>query len=85
VGQVGRATLALGRQLAPHVHKAGTKLLAKTVATDETDASGKVDQVMEVTAGAVYGFGTVYMGLENAAKVLASSLADNTVQIVQHR
>ena len=31
------------------------------------------------------GFGTVYIGLENAAKCLAKSLADNTVSVVQHK
>jgi hypothetical protein len=67
------------------VHKASTKFLARTVATDEMDASQKVDQVMEVTTGAVVGFGTVYFGLEHAARALVSSLANNTVNIVQHR
>lgn len=72
--------------MAPHVHRASTRLLARTsLATDEPDAVAKVDQVLEVTAGAVVGFGTVYLGLENAARTLASSLANNTVVIVQHR
>lgn len=71
--------------MAPHVHRASTRFLAKTVASDEKDAEAKVDQVVEVTAGAVVGFGTVYFGLENAAKALASSLANNTVKIVEHR
>lgn len=77
--------MALGRHLAPHVQKAGTKLLAKTTAKDEADASKKMDQVMEITAGAAAGFGTLYMGLESAGTVLANSLANNTVQIIHHR
>ncbi|CAL8081356.1 unnamed protein product [Orchesella dallaii] len=85
VNQVGNATMALGRHLAPHVQRAGTRLLAKTTAKDEVDASKKMDQVLEVTSGAVAGFGTLYMGLESAATVLANSLANNTVQIVHHR
>ncbi len=83
--QVGRGTIALGRYMAPHVHKASTKILARTVATDEVDASAKVDQMLEVTTGAVVGFGTVYFGLENAGRTLVSSLANNSVSIVQHR
>ncbi len=31
------------------------------------------------------GFGTVYIGLESAAKSLAKSLADETVSVVQHK
>jgi len=85
VTQVGRATVALGRHMAPHVHKASTKFLAKTVAVDEADASAKVDQVLEVTTGAVVSVGTVYFGLEHAARALVSSLANNTVDIVQHK
>lgn len=77
--------MALGRHLAPHVQRAGTKFFAKTTAKDEVDASRKMDQVLEVTAGAAAGFGTLYMGLESAASVLASSLANNTVQIIHHK
>jgi len=85
VNQVGNATMALGRHLAPHVQRAGTRFLQKTTAKDEADASKKMDQVLEVTSGAVAGFGTLYMGLESAATVLANSIANNTVQIVHHR
>lgn len=77
--------MALGRHLAPHVQRAGTKLLAKTTAKDDVDAARKMDQVLEVTCGAAAGFGTLYMGLESAATVLASSLSNNTVQIIHHR
>lgn len=86
VSQVGRGTIMLGRYMAPHVHRASTKFLASThVATDEEDASAKVDQMLEVTTGAVVGFGTVYFGLEHAGRTLVSSLATNSVRIVQHR
>ena len=31
------------------------------------------------------GFGTVWLGLETAGKVLAKSLADQTVSVVKHK
>jgi len=44
-----------------------------------------MDGVLEVTAGAVEGFSTVYDGLEKSARLLANSLANNTVKIVEHK
>lgn len=44
-----------------------------------------MDGVLEVAAGAVEGFGTVYDGLEKSAGILASSLANNTIKIVEHK
>ncbi|XP_021960959.1 spartin isoform X2 [Folsomia candida] len=85
VTQVGRGTIALGRYMAPHVHKASTKFLVRASGLDEKEASDRVDSVLEVTTGAVVGFGTVYFGLEHAARTLVSSLATNSVSVVQHR
>ena len=44
-----------------------------------------MDDVLEVASGAVKGFGVVYTGLERAASLLATSLSDNTVRLVEHR
>ena len=41
--------------------------------------------MLEVAAGAVKGASTIYMGLESAAAMLASSLTDNTVKVVTHK
>lgn len=76
--------MALGRYLAPHIQHGGTKLLNKAgVAQDK--ASEQVGGVLTVAAGAVEGFGTVYMGLEQAATILGTSLTNNTVEIVRHK
>jgi hypothetical protein len=77
--------MALGKFLAPHVHAQGTKLLTSMSGMSENDASSKMEGALEVTAGAVQGFTTVYGALENAASILAKNLADNTVQVVQHK
>lgn len=77
--------MALGRYLAPHIQKQGTKLLSSTCNLTEQEASNKMDGVLDVAAGAVEGFGTVYDGLERSARILAGSLANNTVKIVEHK
>lgn len=83
--RIGAATMALGRYLAPHVQRQGTKLLSTTCNYSEQEASQKMGSVLQVAAGAVEGFATVYDGLENAAKILGTNLTANTVKIVQHK
>jgi len=77
--------MALGRYLAPHIQRQGAKLLSSTCNLTEQEASNKMDGVLEVAAGAFEGFSTVYDGLEKSAGILASSLANNTVRIVEHK
>lgn len=84
-GKVGLATSALGRFLAPHIQKQGTRLLTNTFKMDEEAAKSKMDNVLEVTAGAVEAFGTVYGALDHSAHILAGSLASNTVTLVKHK
>ncbi|CAB3385504.1 Hypothetical predicted protein [Cloeon dipterum] len=83
--KVGTATMSLGRFLAPHVQAQGTRLLTSVSGLSENEASTKVEGALEVTAGAVTSFTTVYAALEDAAAILGRNLANNTVQIVQHR
>ncbi|RZC41035.1 Senescence and/or MIT domain containing protein [Asbolus verrucosus] len=83
--QVGVATVKLGKFLAPHIQKQGTRLLTSGFRMSEEDASNKVKGVMTVAAGAVEGFSTVYRGLENSASILGQSLKNNTVKVVQHK
>ncbi|XP_008201219.1 protein spartin isoform X1 [Tribolium castaneum] len=83
--QVGQATMKLGRFLAPHIQKQGTRLLTSGLRMSEAEASAKMNGVMTVAAGAVEGFSTVYLGLENSASILGKSLKENTVKVVQHK
>lgn len=83
--KIGSCTVALGRYLAPHIQKQGTKLLSSTCNLTEQEASNKMDGVLEVAAGAVEGFSTVYDGLGKSAGLLANSMANNTVKIVEHK
>ncbi|CAG7725750.1 unnamed protein product [Allacma fusca] len=85
VTQLSRGTVKLGQYLAPHIQSKATQLYASATKTNEEKASEKVNQVLDVASGAFTGFSIVYSGLEDAAKVLANSLANNTVQVVNHR
>ncbi|XP_039295204.1 protein spartin isoform X2 [Nilaparvata lugens] len=82
--KVGSATMALGRYLAPHIQKGGTRL-AGVAGVDEATAAARVEGAMTLAAGAVEGFSTVYTGLEQAGSILGNSLTNNTVHIVEHK
>lgn len=85
LSQVGKATMLLGRKVAPHIHKQGTRAISHFTGEKEKEASAKVDGVLEVAAGAVKGVSAVYMSLETAAGILATNVTDNTVKTVTHK
>lgn len=82
---MGVATTKLGKFLAPHIQRHGTRILSTGFNMSEQEASSKVNSVLTVAAGAVEGFSTVYNGLETSASILAQSLKDNTVKVVNHK
>lgn len=83
--KVGAATLSLGQFLAPHIRRSGSKILSQTTGMNENRATQKINSVLNVTAGAVEGIGTIYNGLESSAVIFGRSLSNNTVQIVKHK
>ncbi|KAJ8952900.1 hypothetical protein NQ318_006517 [Aromia moschata] len=83
--KVGTATIRLGQFLAPHIQKQGTRLLTTGFNMSEQEASDKMKGILTVAAGAVEGFSTVYHGLRTSSSILATSLRDNTVKIVEHK
>ncbi|XP_069173446.1 spartin isoform X2 [Procambarus clarkii] len=85
LNQVGKATMALGKRLAPHIQKQGTRAISHLTGKNEKEATSDVEGVLEVAAGAVRGASTIYMSLESAAAMLATSLTDNTVNVISHK
>ncbi|KAL3878358.1 hypothetical protein ACJMK2_030719 [Sinanodonta woodiana] len=85
VSKLGEATMALAREVAPHIRKHGEKLLPLSVRQPSADGKSKIEGVIEVTVSGLKGFGTVYIGLENAALALARNIANETVNIVDHK
>lgn len=44
-----------------------------------------MNEILTIAAGAVEGFGTVYSGLEESAKILGKNLGENSVKIIEHK
>lgn len=85
VTKLGQATMALAREAAPHIRKQGEKILPKSMKEPSADGKSTMDGVIEVAASGLKGFGTVFMSLEGAAKVLGKNLANETVSVVSHK
>ncbi|XP_001944400.1 protein spartin [Acyrthosiphon pisum] len=84
-GKIGTASCVVGKFLAPHVHKGGTKILTGVTNMDKNEASQKMTNVFDIAAGAIEGFSIVYDGLEKSGIMLGNSISNNTVLIVHHR
>lgn len=74
----------MGRFLAPHIQKHGSRIVSYSFGVDNQEANEYVNDILTICAGAVEGFGTVYDGLENSATILGKSLSGNTVKVFEH-
>ncbi|KAL8185295.1 UNVERIFIED_CONTAM: hypothetical protein K2H54_045351 [Gekko kuhli] len=70
--------------LAPHVKKHGSKLVPDALKKDK-DGKSTLDGALVVDASGVQGFSTIWLGLEGAAKCIAKSVSQETVQTVMHK
>ncbi|KAF3847480.1 hypothetical protein F7725_020508 [Dissostichus mawsoni] len=77
-------SLAVGRELAPHVKKHGGKLIPESMKKDK-DGRSNIDGAMVVAASGVQGFATMWTGLEVAAINITTSVASETVTTVKHK
>ncbi|KAM4701457.1 spartin isoform 2-T4 [Discoglossus pictus] len=74
----------VGKELAPHVKKHGSKLLPESLKKDK-EGKSPLDGAMVVAASGVQGFATVWLGLEYAAKNVTKSVATETVHTVKYK
>ncbi|XP_067889575.1 spartin a isoform X3 [Heterodontus francisci] len=74
----------IGKELAPHVKKHGSKLIPESIKKDN-NSKASLDGALVVAASGVQGFATVWNGLECAAKCIAKSVAAETVHTVKHK
>ncbi|NXF92772.1 SPART protein, partial [Eubucco bourcierii] len=74
----------VGRELAPHVKKHGSKLVPESLKKDK-DGKSTFDGALVVAASGVQGFTTVWQGLESAAKCIAKSVSTETVKTVKYK
>ncbi|KAM9566273.1 spartin isoform 4-T4 [Guaruba guarouba] len=73
----------VGKELAPHVKKHGSKLVPESLKKDK-DGKSTLDGALVVAASGVQGFSTVWQGLESAAKCIAKSVSTETVKTVKY-
>ncbi|XP_057389129.1 spartin isoform X3 [Balaenoptera acutorostrata] len=74
----------VGKELAPHVKKHGSKLVPESLKKDKNGKS-PLDGAMVVAASSVQGFSTVWQGLECAAKCIVNNVSVETVQTVRYK
>lgn len=74
----------VGKELAPHVKKHGSKLVPESLKRDK-DGKSTLDGAMVVAASSVQGFSTVWQGLECAAKCIVNNVSAETVQTVRYK
>ncbi|XP_015671669.1 spartin [Protobothrops mucrosquamatus] len=74
----------VGRELAPHVKKHGSKLVPESLKKDK-DGKSTLDGALVVAASGIQGFSTVWQGLECAAKCIAKNVSTETVQTVKYK
>ncbi len=85
VNKLGTLATSVGRTVAPHIKQGSSALLSKTVARDKANANNYVENVCTVAGSSIQGIGMVYDSLEQAAKSLSKSFADQTVTVVEHK
>ncbi|XP_051013118.1 spartin isoform X1 [Acomys russatus] len=74
----------VGKELAPHVKKHGSRLVPESLKRDK-DGKSALDGAMVVAASSVQGFSTVWQGLECAAKCIVNNVSAETVQTVRYK
>ncbi|NWW89140.1 SPART protein, partial [Rhynochetos jubatus] len=74
----------VGRELAPHVKKHGSKLVPESLKRDK-DGRSNYDGALVVAASGVQGIATVWQGLESAAKCITKSVSTETVKTVKYK
>ncbi|KAM4859707.1 spartin isoform 2-T5 [Thomomys bottae] len=74
----------VGKELAPHVKKHGSRLVPESLKRDK-DGKSPLDGAMVVAASSVQGFSTVWQGLECAARCIVNNVSAETIQTVRYK
>ncbi|XP_063059174.1 spartin a isoform X2 [Engraulis encrasicolus] len=82
----GIATVAdrVGKELAPHIKKHGSKLIPESLKRNK-DGQSNMDGALMVASSSIQGLSTVWTSMETAAKCIGKSLATETVSTVRHK
>lgn len=80
--KVGELTVSVAQMVATNVSCETCIAGAPEVPSTSME---KVQSALTIAKGGIQGLSTVYIGLENAAKILATSLANETVEVIGHK
>ncbi|XP_077984237.1 spartin-like isoform X2 [Glandiceps talaboti] len=73
-------------KVGPVVRREGEKYLPESwKSSSDGEGNDTIDGVIHVAASGFRGFGTLFIGLEQAAKILAKNVSDATVETVDHK
>ncbi|XP_070552198.1 spartin-like isoform X2 [Ptychodera flava] len=75
----------VAHDVGPVVRREGEKLLPESWKSSNSEGNDTIDGVIHVAKSGFKGFGTVLVGLEQAAKVLAKNVSDATVETVDYK
>jgi spartin len=86
VEKLGVLASKTAKTVAPYIKSGSSKLLTQTgIVKSNENANQYLENVCTVATSSVVGFSIVYESLENAAKSLAKSVAQQSVQVVTHK
>ncbi|XDV54426.1 hypothetical protein PO909_022717 [Leuciscus waleckii] len=74
----------VGKELAPHVKKHGSKLIPESLKKSK-DGCSKMDGAKLVAGSSIQGLSTLWSSLETAAKTIGKSITSETVTTVRHK
>ena len=86
VDKLGTLATKTAKTVAPYIKSGSTKLLTQTGVVKSSDTANQyLENVCTVASGTAVGFSIVYKSLGSAAKALAKSVAEQSVQVVKHK
>ncbi|XP_006815587.1 spartin-like [Saccoglossus kowalevskii] len=79
-------TKKIGNEVGPVIRREGEKYIPDNwKSSSDAESSDRVDGAIHVAASGFRGFGTVFLGLEKAAKHLAKNISEATVETVDYK
>ncbi|XP_054163861.1 spartin-like [Oppia nitens] len=85
VNAVAKGTNQLGKCLAPHVKRHSKKLISNVSGKSDNESEKICDGILTVASGTLQGFGTLYNGVTENAILLAKTISNETVGIVNQK
>lgn len=83
--KASNVTANVGKYLAPRIQEGSIKVLGHFTEQNDQKSKKQIAIASELGGGCVSALSVIYRSLENSRLILANSIADNTVDLVQHK